>query len=209
MENTLSILNNIFFWVIFATVALALINYAVRKYNARILPNKGGGLKCFSLSEFSMNDKIYYLIIAAVVIIGIGIRVWQFGSVPGGFNQDGAMAAVDGKAIADYGTDRFGTWLPAHLYAWGYGQMSSLLSYLIAIFVKFFGLTPITARLPQLIMSIAGGVFFYLFIRDIFGKGAGLIAAVFVAINPWHFIQSRWALDCNLLPHFFREDCIF
>lgn len=77
MENTLSILNNIFFWVIFATVALALINYAVRKYNARILPNKGGGLKCFSLSEFSMNDKIYYLIIAAVVIIGIGIRVWQ------------------------------------------------------------------------------------------------------------------------------------
>ena len=52
MENTLSILNNIFFWVIFATVALALINYAVRKYNARILPNKGGGLKCFSLSEF-------------------------------------------------------------------------------------------------------------------------------------------------------------
>ncbi len=85
-----------------------------------------------------MNDKIYYLIIAAVVIIGIGIRVWQFGSVPGGFNQDGAMAAVDGKAIADYGTDRFGTWLPAHLYAWGYGQMSSLLSYLIAIFVKFF-----------------------------------------------------------------------
>ena len=74
MENTLSILNNIFFWVIFATVALALINYAVRKYNARILPNKGGGLKCFSLSEFSMNDKIYYLIIAAVVIIGIGIR---------------------------------------------------------------------------------------------------------------------------------------
>ena len=209
MENTLSILNNIFFWVIFATVALALINYAVRKYNARILPNKGGGLKCFSLSEFSMNDKIYYLIIAAVVIIGIGIRVWQFGSVPGGFNQDGAMAAVDGKAIADYGTDRFGTWLPAHLYAWGYGQMSSLLSYLIALFVKFFGLTPITARLPQLIMSIAGGVFFYLFIRDIFGKGAGLIAAVFVAINPWHFIQSRWALDCNLLPHFFMGGLYF
>ncbi len=58
-------------------------------------------------------------------------------------------------------------------------------------------------------MSIAGGVFFLSFIRDIFGKGAGLIAAVFVAINPWHFIQSRWALDCNLYPIFYGRIVFF
>jgi 4-amino-4-deoxy-L-arabinose transferase-like glycosyltransferase len=136
-------------------------------------------------------------------LFGVGIRVWKFGSIPGGINQDGAMAAVDGLALSQYGTDRFGTWLPAHLEAWGYGQMSSLLSYFIAIFIKLFGFSVFTVRLPQLLISIIGAVFFYLFMKDIFGEKIGMIAAFMIALNPWHFLQSRWALDCNLLPHLF------
>lgn len=145
-------------------------------------------------------EKLWLLLALLLMLI---LRLWAFGLIPGGINQDGAMAAVDGKALADYGTDRFGTKLPAHLYAWGFGQMSSLLSYLIAAFVKLFGLSVFTARLPQLLASLMGAVCFYLFVRDAFGKRAGMIAALLVAVNPWHFMQSRWALDCNLLPHFF------
>ena len=151
----------------------------------------------------------YRLFLLLILIAGIALRVWDFGSIPGGVNQDGAMAAVDAKALADYGTDRFGTWLPCHLYAWGYGQMSSLMSYLIAPFVKLFGLSVVTMRIPSLLCSIAGGVFFWLFMRDVFGERAGLIAALLVAINPWHLLQSRWALDCNLLPHFFMGGLYF
>lgn len=211
MQNSLEVINILCFIAVILTVLAALVNCFIRYYNTTPLANTNGGTKvrCFKPTELEMNDRLYYILLAVIAVIGIGIRVWQFGSVPGGFNQDGAMAAVDGKALADYATDRFGTHLPAHLYAWGYGQMSALLSYLIAIFVKFFGLNPITARLPQLLASIMGGVFFYLFIRDIFGKGAGLIAAAFVAINPWHLLQSRWALDCNLLPHFFMGGLYF
>jgi len=148
----------------------------------------------------------WVLIIFALAIV---LRLWGFGLIPAGINQDGAMAAVDGKALADYGTDRFGTKYPAHLYAWGFGQMSSLLSYLIAFFVKLFGLNTATARLPQLLCSIMGGVCFYIFVRDGFGKRAGLIAAFLMAVSPWHFMQSRWALDCNLLPHFFIAGLCF
>ena len=151
----------------------------------------------------------YRLFLLLILIAGIALRVWEFGSIPGGVNQDGAMAAVDAKALADYGTDRFGTWLPCHLYAWGYGQMSSLMSYLIAPFVKLFGLNVVTMRIPSLLCSIAGSVFFWLFMRDVFGERAGLIAALLVAINPWHLLQSRWALDCNLLPHFFMGGLYF
>ena len=156
-----------------------------------------------------IDNKKYNIILISIVLLGIFVRIWDFGGVPAGVNQDGAMAAVDGKALADYGTDRYGTWLPAHLYAWGFGQMSSLLSYLIAIFVKFFGLNVITMRLPQLIVSILGGLFFYIFMKDNFGKNMGLLAVLFVAINPWHFVQSRWAVDCNLLPHLFMGGMCF
>ncbi|HIV86039.1 MAG TPA: glycosyltransferase family 39 protein [Candidatus Monoglobus merdigallinarum] len=210
MTETLTILNNIFLAAAVLTAAAALVNYGISLYNDRLIAkaprskrSKVKTLRCFRSGDFVLGDRVYYIILGLIVVLGVGIRVYMFGSVPGGFNQDGAMAAVDGKALADYATDRFGTFMPAHLYAWGYGQMSSLLSYMIAIFVKFFGLNEITARLPQLIMSLAGGVFLYLLMRDLFGKGAGLIAAFFVALNPWHLVQSRWALDCNLLPHFF------
>ena len=148
-------------------------------------------------------------LLALIFFAALIFRLWGFGLIPAGVNQDGVMAAVDGKALADYGTDRFGTPYPAHLYAWGYGQMSSLLSYLIAIFVRFYGLNTVTMRLPQLLASLMGALCFYLFVRDAFGRRAGLIAAALVAVNPWHLLQSRWALDCNLLPHFFIAGLYF
>lgn len=212
MTEIMTTLNGVFWQIALISVVLAMFQYLLRLRNQRLPGYQEASAMVPGASimeEFSFNDRTYYRILAAVAVVGVLIRVWQFGSVPAGFNQDGAMAAVDGKALADHATDRFGTFLPAHLYAWGYGQMSSLLSYMIAVFVKLFGLNPVTARMPQLVMSLLGGLFFYLFIRDVFGKGAGLIAAMFVAVNPWHLVQSRWALDCNLLPHFFMGGLYF
>ena len=113
------------------------------------------------------------------------------------------MAAVDAKALADYGTDHYGMSLPVHLTAWGYGQMSALLSYLMVPFIKLMGLNAVSARLPQLIISLLGLAALYLFSRDAFGKKAALVVFAFGSIAPWHILQSRWALDCNLYPHFF------
>ena len=163
----------------------------------------------FGWPELGKEKELSSFWVILIFALAILLRAWGFGLIPGGINQDGAMAAVDGKALADYGTDRFGTRLPAHLYAWGFGQMSSLLSYLIALFVKLFGLNTVTARLPQLLCSIMGGACFYVFVRDGFGRRSGIIAALLMAICPWHFMQSRWALDCNLLPHFFVAGLCF
>lgn len=148
------------------------------------------------------SNKVYKVFLFGILIVGIFVRVYKFGEVPGGFNQDGAMAVVDGIALAEYGTDRYGMFMPVHLTAWGYGQMSSLLSYLIAFFVNIFGFSTIIVRLPILIISLISSICFYLFVRDIFGKDISLIAAFFLTINPWHIMQSRWILDCNLFPHF-------
>jgi len=100
--------------------------------------------------------KIEWMVFAGLMLVAFVIRVWQFGSIPGGMNQDGAMAAVDAKALADYATDRYGMFMPVHFTAWGYGQMSVLLSYLMVPFIKIFGLSAVTARLPMLLVSMCG-----------------------------------------------------
>ena len=153
--------------------------------------------------------QLYIAAIAAVFLIAVFVRVFRFGAVPGGMNQDGAMAAVDAKALAEYGTDRLGMFRPVHLTAWGFGQMSALLSYLEAPLIRLFGLSVVTARLPQLLVSLAGLVLLLLFAEDSFSRVTALAIFFFGAINPWHIMQSRWALDCNLFPHFLMAGMFF
>ena len=136
--------------------------------------------------------------------LGLGLlRLWRFGSVPGGMNQDEAMAAVDALALARHGTDRFGTWLPAHFTAWGYGQMSVLMSYCMVPFFRLFGMSAVTARLPLLLWSFAGMGAAFCVLDRLCSRRAAWAGLLFLCLCPWHFMQSRWALDCNLLPHLF------
>ena len=143
------------------------------------------------------------LLLWTLIVLLTAVRLVKFGRVPGGMNQDGAMAAVDALALSQYGTDRFGTWLPAHFTAWGYGQMSVLLSYCMVPFLRLFGLSVTTARLPMLLASLAGMGAAYAFLRRSVSERAALAGLLLLAVNPWHFMQSRWALDCNLFPHVF------
>ncbi|MDO5444315.1 MAG: glycosyltransferase family 39 protein [Eubacteriales bacterium] len=124
-------------------------------------------------------------------------------------NQDGAMAAVDAKALAQYGTDRLGMRYPVHLTAWSFGQMSALMSYLMAPIIRLAGLSVTSARIPSLIISLVGLISVYCFSREALGEKISLAVLFLTAISPWHIIQSRWALDCNLFPHFLSVGMLF
>ena len=150
-----------------------------------------------------LSKKTYQLLLALAFLTALAVRVVAFGRIPGGFNQDGLMAAVDAKALAAYGTDRFGMWLPVHFTAWGFGQMSVLMSYLMVPFIWLGGLSVVTARLPLLISSLAGIAALWGLSRRSFNRRTALVILLLAAICPWHIMQSRWALDCNLFPHFF------
>jgi len=117
------------------------------------------------------------------------------------------MGAYDAYALLLTGADRHGVWLPTHLTAWGYGQMSPLLTWLTVPFVAVFGLGRLAARLPMLLVSLGSLWVAFRFAGRLWGRGAALCVLFMLAVNPWHIMQSRWALDCNLLPHFILFAC--
>jgi len=206
--DTLNQLLPLFLWVlILGALAVRyvltedrLLDVPINRYGRNILVNICQRLRW---TPIAASNRAYYMAAGALVLLALGVRIWEFGSLPGGFNQDGAMAAVDAKALADYGTDRLGMKFPVHFTAWGYGQMSVLLSYLMIPFIKLFGLHPWAVRMPILLVSIAGSVVLVAFSHRVWGRGIALFVLAFLAINPWHIMQSRWALDCNMYPHMF------
>lgn len=206
----MNILNHICLWVVIGIIATAVVHRlsdrfpAMRRIPGLRLPSDRQKISRQAEQDNGPAAERGFRLAVLLVLYGlIAIRSIGFGRIPGGFNQDGAMGAVDALALATYGTDRFGNWLPAHFEAWGYGQMSVLLSYLTVPFIKLWGLNSVTARLPMLVASVAGAGALYGLVRDIFDRRAAWITLICVAVAPWHFMQSRWALDCNMFPHMF------
>lgn len=156
----------------------------------------------FDSASKIISGKYFNILLVITMLFGLAVRLWKFGMIPAGFNQDGAMGAVDALALAHHGTDRFGMWLPVHFTAWGFGQMSVLLSYLSIPFLAVFGLNRVTARLAILIVSLLALWVVYLFVKLLVGRKASLIVLAFCAVTPWQIVQSRWTLDCNVFPHF-------
>ncbi len=148
-----------------------------------------------------LSDKynIYFILILAV---GVFLRLYKFGTLPLGVNQDEAYAGYEAFCLANYGTDSTGRPWPVYFITWDSG-MSVLQSYLAIPFVKIFGLSVYTIRLPQLICSILALPVMYLLFKEITGnKRIALTAMGLLAISPWNIMAGRWALDCNFAPSF-------
>jgi hypothetical protein len=144
-----------------------------------------------------------YAPLLVIVLAGTLLRVLRLDFVPPGLNQDEASAGYEAWAIANYGIDRNGHSFPVLLESWGSGQ-NALYSYVCALFLKVFrlDLNVVAIRLP---MAIAGSVSVATAYRlglRVRGHEFGLLAALVLAVNPWHLTASRWALESNLLPFF-------
>lgn len=133
-------------------------------------------------------------------LLGAMVRILYITSIPPGLNQDEASIGYDAYSILHYGMDRNGVHLPIHLIAWGSGQ-NALYAYLSMPFILLFGLTPLSVRALSLIMGLLGMLLFYLIMKRLSASPeAGTAAMFFIAINPWHIMMSRWALESNLFP---------
>ena len=134
-----------------------------------------------------------------LLLLGCVLRLWALGRIPAGLNQDEASALYDGWAILHSGMDRNGYVFPVLLRAWGSGQ-NALYSYLAIPFLALFGLNTVAGRLP---MALFGCVSLYLacdLCRRLRGESCEAWVMLALAVNPWHTLLSRWALESNLLP---------
>ena len=135
----------------------------------------------------------------AIFLLAALLRLVGLGELPAGLNQDEASAGYDAFAIMTHGMDRNGYAYPVHLVAWGSGQ-NALYSYLAIPFIALLDLSAFSFRLPAALLGSAAILATYCLVLRFRSRRAALIAALLVAISPWHIMMSRWGLEANILP---------
>jgi hypothetical protein len=125
-------------------------------------------------------------LIALLVLIGAGLRVYELESVPPRLSADEYTTALDVFEInAGKGPPLFGLdWKP----------MPALTSHLTAVLVRVTGPSILGLRLLSIVLSLAAAVLLYVLLRWTAAPGVAFAAALGLLANPWflNFSRSGW-----------------
>ena len=135
-------------------------------------------------------EKINKLSLVVILIVAFFLRTMHLGSIPKGLQSDEASFLINSVALLETGRDEDNKTLPLFLDSL-IDSKPALYSYLQIPFIKFLGATTQSSRLPSALLGTLSIYLFYLFLGKIFTKRVALIGALFLALSPWHIMNSR------------------
>jgi 4-amino-4-deoxy-L-arabinose transferase-like glycosyltransferase len=150
--------------------------------------------------------RIYLIVIIAIAAL---LRFLFLDTIPQGFNCDEAATGYEAYSILETLRDRYGNFLPPFLKILGNDYYEAPYIFITSLSIKIFGLNEFATRFPAALSGVLTIVALYYLVKECFGKRVGLIAALFLAINPWAIHYSRIAFRVNLLPLIFCIAVLF
>jgi 4-amino-4-deoxy-L-arabinose transferase-like glycosyltransferase len=136
------------------------------------------------------------ILLALIIIIAFVLRIWQVGLNPT-FISDEASIGYNAFSILKTGRDEWGKLLPLSFKSFGEFKLPIYI-YAAVPSIAVLGLTEVAVRLPSVLAGVASIYLIFLLARRLFSERVGLLSALFMSINPWHFEVSRMALEANL-----------
>lgn len=140
--------------------------------------------------------------VICIGLIALCIHLAYLGEVPYGLHLDELGTGYDAWAIANYGVDRYLKSFPVYLINFGGGQ-NSLYCYLCVIFIKFFGFSTTTIRLPAFFSACLLVIFGYQFVWKKWKSRQICLAFLSLyTILPIFTISARFGLESYLMLPF-------
>lgn len=132
-----------------------------------------------------------WILLGLIVLVGVLFRFYQLSSLPPGLHPD---EAANGQDIF-----RMFSGDIRPLYATN-GPRESLFFFAQGFFVKILGNTVLALRLAPALFGVLAIIAVYYWGKDWFGQRVGLLAAFFMAVNPWVVIISRDGFRASMTP---------
>jgi len=125
------------------------------------------------------------------------LRIADLTHAPPGLNQDEAIGAWISWCLLKTGHDMTGQAWPI-FYTHGIGDYpSTLFLYMTIPFQWLGGLNVWTTRLPGAVSGVLGVPLVAHVGARLFDRRTGLMAALLLALNPWHLFLSRFAVGAS------------
>jgi 4-amino-4-deoxy-L-arabinose transferase-like glycosyltransferase len=166
------------------------------------------------------NFKLKWLLFALILLLGAGIRLYKFGSIPLSLYWDEAAMLVDTQTVAQNGHDMHGRpWYQLMYPSYGDYKLPVYI-WLASLSIKIFGASEWALRFPSFLAGIGSIITAGLIVRilaqqfstnsksqlnskDIsFPDLAQLSTMLVVAITPWSIMFSRTAFEGHLAQFF-------
>ena len=167
--------------------------------------------KLLSIKSLSKQKLLGYICLTAILLFALFLRLYQLADLPISLFGDEIDVGYHAWSLASTGRDYMGNLLPSYIQSLAEWR-TPLLSYFITPFVSILGLSPFSLRLPVVLLGVLNVYLLYLLTNQLLADKKlnlfthqlqpGLIAALFLAITPWHLHFSRIAVDFTLLLSF-------
>src|SRR3989344_2471950 len=138
------------------------------------------------------------LLLAAIFLLALALRTVNLGNHPPGLTWDEAGLGYNAYSILKTGRDEHGIFMPLIFKSFG-DYKPGIYVYLTVPSIAVFGLTEFAVRFPSALFGALAVIGIYLFTNLLFpGKKIGYLAALFLAVMPWHLHFSRGGWEVNV-----------
>ncbi len=150
-------------------------------------------------------------ILLLIIFLAILLRISWLGTIPNSLYTDEIDQGYNAFSILKTGRDEHGSILPISLRSFG-DWKPPLPTYLMIPFISILGLTEDAVRLPSIVLGIFSLVLAYRLVLSLFpGRNykLALFCSFFLAISPWHILQSRAAMLVMIALFFYLSGIYF
>ncbi|MBN1353545.1 MAG: glycosyltransferase family 39 protein, partial [Candidatus Omnitrophica bacterium] len=148
------------------------------------------------------NKAFSAILLFAIVLVASFFRLYLLSGVPEGLQFDEAYNGYDSYSILNTLRDQYGEFLPIFARS-ADDYRESLYIFLTVPSIAFFGLSEFAVRFPSALLGIFTVIAVYFLGKEFFDGKIALLAALFLAVSPWHIAISRIGIRAALLPFFF------
>ena len=151
-------------------------------------------------------------VLIAIIILAAILRFWRLDSNPPSLYWDEVSLGYNAYSILKTGRDEHGEFLPlARFIAFGDYKPPGYI-YATVPSIAIFGLNEFAVRFPSALAGTLTVLLTYFLVKELFGSKSSVIshqssviaaiAALLLAISPWHLQFSRGAFEANLATFF-------
>ncbi len=142
-------------------------------------------------------------LLVGVVAVAVVLRVIDLTHLPAGFFCDEAGNGYNAYSLLHTGRDETGARLPLYVWSFGVSYKNPIFIYSAMLPMALLGPTELAVRLTAAAYGVGTVVAMFFLGRALMGSAVGLIAALLLAVCPWHLHFSRIGFELITLPFFF------